>query len=228
MLDDSPFYFHTFRNLVVAFGDVFNGIQVTKEDSSGSVQKTLTVPLAFSRRQKYLSRLREDQTKNPDSSAANVELSLPRMSYDVVGIEPNTSKRLSPYTLQGREIETIGVSNYLRQMSGTPVTASIELTIYTYSLDEMLQIVEQIVPYFVPDFNVNVLDIPEMGIRKDVPIRLENINPSDSYEGLLTDYRIIEWTIGFTSDVEIYPAVQEGSIIRKAITNLHEMKNVDN
>ena len=219
MLDDSPFYFHTMRNLVVVFGDVFNGIRVTKEDSAGNTVKTLTVPLAFSRRQKYLSRLREDQRKDADSTAATIELSLPRMSYDIVGIDPNNGNRLNPRTLQMREISTVGVEDYLKQMSGTPVTISMELSIYTYSLDEMLQIVEQIIPYFVPDFNVNILDIPELNIRKDVPIKLENISPTDSFEGLMDEYRIIEWTIGFTTDIEIYPAIQQGGVIRKVIND---------
>lgn len=222
MLDNAPYYFHSIRNLVVAFGDVFNTVQTTKEDGAGNVVSTLTVPIAFSRRQKYLARLLEDQQKNEDSSAAKVELSLPRMSYDITSVDHNHAQRLSPHTLQVRDITTANIQDFLRQMSGTPISVGFDLTIYTYSLDEMLQIIEQIIPVFVPDFNVTILDIPELDIKKDVPLVLEAISPSDSFEGPMDEYRIIEWTLSFTTKIEIYPPVKQGGIIRRVITTYRE------
>lgn len=222
MLDNAPYYFHSIRNLVVAFGDVFNTVQTTKEDGAGNVVSSLTVPIAFSRRQKYLARILEDQQKNEDSSAAKVELSLPRMSYDIASIDRNPGQQLSPHNLQIREITTNNVQDFLRQMSGSPITIGFDLTIYTYSLDEMLQIIEQIIPVFVPDFNVTILDIPELDIRKDVPLTMEAINPSDSFEGPMDEYRIIEWSISFSSKMEIYPPIKQGGIIRRVITTYRE------
>lgn len=222
MLDDSPYYFHTLRNLMVVFGDVFNGIHVTKEDSDGNIVKTLRVPIDVSRRQKYISRLREDQIKNADNTAAFTELTLPRMSYDFTAIEPNPAKQLNARNLQIRSSTVQGVQDYLRQMSGRPITVSMQLSIYTNTIDEMWQIVEQIVPYFVPDFNVNILDIPELDIRKDVPIVLAGIGAEDSFEGDMMDFRLIEWTLDFTCDIELYPPVKEGGIIRKVITDIRD------
>lgn len=223
MLNNSPFYFHTFRNLIVGFGDLFNGIQTVKLDSAGVVDKQLIVPIAFARRQKYLSRLREDLTKNPDPAGPATEISLPRMSYDVTSWSPDPSRKLSPLTKQIRNVTTNNVERHLSQLSPNPYNMSIELSIYTYSLDEMLQITEQILPYFNPDFNLTIIDIPELGISKDVPIVLTGVEPTDSFEGAMSDdFRIIEWTISFEAAIEFYPPVLEGNVIRTAITNIQE------
>lgn len=221
MLDNEPFYWHTTRNLVIAFADVFNGIQITKEDSDGVTQKTLQVPISMMRKLNWLTRLREDVTAQEEKSlAAAIELSLPRMTYDITGIEPNAGNRLNPFNIQARKIDTVGVHDYLRQMSGTPVTMSFELSIYTKNIDQMLQIIEQIIPFFVPDFNVNILDIPELDLRKDVPIKLETITAGGAYEGDMEEYDIIEWALGFTCDIEIYPPVREGGVIRRVINDV--------
>lgn len=223
MLDNSPFYFHTFRNLIVGFGDLFNNVQTVKLNSDGVVEKQIIVPIAFARRQKYLSRLREDLTKTADPASPATEITLPRMSYDVTSWSPDPSRKLSPLTKQVRSVTTANVERHLSQLSPNPYNMGLDLTIYTYSLDEMLQIVEQILPFFTPDFNLTIIDIPELGISKDVPIVLSGVEPTDSYEGAMTDdYRIIEWTLTFDAAIEFYPPVKEGVIIRTAITNIQE------
>lgn len=223
MLGNSPFYFHSFRNIVVAFTDLMNNIQTTKSDSDGNVVKTLTVPIAFSGRQKYLARLREDTVKNADlTPSPNIEMSLPRMSFDIPSIQPDPSRKRSSLNKQQRKINIDNVERYLSQLSSNPYNMTIELTAYTYSLDEMLQIMEQILPFFTPDFNLTIIDVPEMNIQKDVPITLTGVQPTDSFEGLLEDYRIIEWTFSFDVSMDFYPPVLDGEIIRVAISNIQE------
>lgn len=201
--------------------DVFNNIHVTKEDSDGNILKDIRVPIAFARRQKYLARIQEDQMKNPDTTQAKTELSLPRMSCNITTIDPNPAAQLSPHTLQVRELTEDGLDEFLKQMSPTPIQCGIDLSIYTYQLDDMLQIIEQIIPYFVPDLNVNILDIPALDISKDVPIKLDSINTDDTFEGAMDEYRIIEWSISFTTNIDIYPPIKQGGVIRRAITNYY-------
>ena len=218
----NPIYFQTIRNLFVGFGDLFNNLTVQTLDQSNNVVKLVRIPIAATRKQKYIARLRQEIQKQGNKKSPNIEITLPRLSYDMVSIAPDPSRKMNTFVNQIRENDKDGVIRYLKQLAGVPYTAQFELNAYTYHLDEMLQIVEQITPMFTPDFNINITDVPELHLTRDIPILLDGISPDDSYDGLLTDYRFIQWTFSFTANFYLYPPIRDAKIIRRVIANIKE------
>lgn len=217
----SPFYFHTIRNLMVGFGDLFNDIHTITLDSDGNVAKDIKVPISPARSQKYIARLYEEAIREEESEAPNIEIQLPRMSYEITSISPDPSRKLATLNQQIRTKNDInGIQKHYKQYSGNPYAIGIDLNLYTYHLDDMLQMVEQITPFFTPDFNITILDIPQLDIKRDIPIILESITPTDtSYDGIMEDYRMIQWTLSFSSSVYMYPPITDSEIIKKIVVN---------
>lgn len=215
-MQDTPFYFHTSRNLLVAIGDLFNEISVTRSDTDGNIVQTTKVPISISRKQKFLARLREDIRKQ-GGDQANIEIALPRLSYDFVSFDPDPT-RMRSGTGYTKKINTAG--DVLKQLNPIPYTVGIELTAYTYTVDEMLQILEQISPYFKPDFNLTLIEIPEMEDHIDIPLILDGVGPDDTFEGSYDDQRLIQWSFAFTAKTFIYPPIEVTGVIKKALITM--------
>lgn len=219
---NSPFYFHTIRNVMVGFGDLFNDIHVIALDTDGNVAKDVTCPISPVRSQKWLQRINQEAIRAVESEAPNIEIQLPRMSYEITALNPDPGRKLPTLNTQYRSKDTAGLTAHFKQYSGNPYVLNVDLSIYTKKLDEMLQIIEQITPYFAPDMNITILDIPELDLRRDIPIILDSITPSNEFDGPLTEYELIQWTISFSIPFYMYPPVTDAEVIRRVIANIKE------
>jgi len=215
MLNNGNFYWGTIRKCIIAFGNMFNNIEIDRTSSAGTVSKTIRVPLAYAPKQKFLARI--DQLPNPEER--NVEITLPRMSFELVKLEYDASRKLS---MVQKNRATNSTNNTLTtQFVPAPYNIILNLYIYSKNSDDALQIVEQILPYFNPDYNLTIKAIPDLGIKHDIPIILDNIDFSDSYDGDFRDRRAIVWTLSFTMKTNFYgPATKQG-IIRTSIASVY-------
>lgn len=212
MLNTGNFYWGTIRKCIIAFGNLFNNIEIDRLNSSGSINKTIRVPLAYAPRQKFLARI--DQLPNPEER--NVQVVLPRMSFELIRIEYDSTRKLGA-TQQNRYVT--GGNNLSTQYVPVPYNIYINLYVYSKNSDDALQIVEQILPYFNPDFNLTIKAVPDLNIKHDIPIILENIDFSDTYDGEFTERRAIVWTLSFVMKTNFYgPATKQG-VIRSAKVN---------
>jgi hypothetical protein len=219
---DRRFYWGTIRKSVIAFGNMFNNIVIQRLDSQGSVAQLIRVPLSYAPKQKFLAKI--DQ--RPDVDVQNIQVLLPRMSFEMVDIAHDPNRKISPVQ-QTRNVTGNGLT-LNTQYAPSPYNTTMLLYIYSRNMDDGLQIVEQILPYFNPDYNLSLKTIPELGIKNDLPIILDNIGFEDDYEGDMTTRRAIIWTISFTMKLNFYGPVTEQGIVRKVISNSFSDSELNN
>ena len=234
MLTRTPFYNETIRRATVVFGTLFNNISIVNKKDDGTIVKQTKVPLAFTQKRKFLDRIRQEPSFS-EGDKQQVAISLPRMSFDLIGMDYHSEIQTSIYQRQLHSANFDGSKN--TTYSGIPYKLSFELNVYCDKHDEALQIIEQIIPYFRPDFMVSVKESMNSEIVWDMPITLESVSPQTEYQGQQEDRRVIVYTLTFSSIVRFYGAIPEpndGSsedsrkVITKVICSLNtsmEQKN---
>ena len=145
------FYNQSTRNVVVAFGTLFNNIQLTKKDGSGNVIQTMKVPLAYGPKQKWLSRLTED----PNLSK-KVAVTLPRIGFEISGISYDSTRKQNKIIKVKKAAAGTDKEQVKSGFMPVPYNVEFELFIMSKSSDDALQIVEQILPYFQPEYTVTL------------------------------------------------------------------------
>ena len=203
------FYNESTRNVVVAFGTLFNGIQLTKKDASGNVTQTMKVPLAYGPKQKWLSRLTED----PNLSK-KVAVTLPRIGFEISGLTYDATRKQNKVMKAKKVLDGADNDQLKSGYMPVPYNVDFEMYILAKSSDDALQIVEQILPYFQPEYTVTLREIPELDIIRDVPIVLNSISYEDDYEGDFTSRRSIIYTLSFTAKYYLYGPVTSTNVIR--------------
>ena len=208
------FYNQGMRKMTVAFGQVFNNIQIKRQGSDSTIQ-SIRVPLAYAPKEKFLVRL--DQ--QPSLDDRQFAVTLPRMGFEISGIEYDGSRKLTKVQKFKSTRENSGVMNY--NYMPVPYNISYNLYCFTATAEGGLQIVEQILPYFQPDYTVTINVIPEMGIKRDVPIVLNNINYEDSYSGDFESRRAVIYTLNFTAKTYLYGPASTQKVIRETQADMH-------
>jgi hypothetical protein len=203
------FYNESTRNVVVAFGTIFNNIQLAKKDASGNVTQTMKVPLAYGPKQKWLTRLTEDPNLNKP-----VAVTLPRIGFEISGLEYDASRKLNKMVKVKKTINGVDNDTLKSGFMPVPYNANFELVIMAKNSDDALQILEQILPYFQPDYTVTLREIPELDIIRDVPVTLTGINYEDNYDSDFTSRRAIIYTLSFTAKYYLYGPVTAQNLIR--------------
>jgi hypothetical protein len=196
------YYYHEIlRRTIISFGTLFNGIEIKHDDSDGDVSSVIKVPLAYGPTQKFLARLQQ----SPDLNKAT-QVSLPRMSFEFVGLQYDGARKVT--TTQTFKSETVGVATAIRKTyMPVPYNMSFELSVFTKLNDDMLQIVEQILPYFQPAYNLSVDLVSTIGEKRDIPVIIENITMEDDYEGDFTTRRSLIYTFRFTAKTYLFGPV---------------------
>lgn len=210
---NQKFYWGTIRKAIIAFGNLFNNIHIDRFNASGDVVQTLKVPLSYAPRQKFLARI-DNEASLPEE---NFQVIVPRMAFEMVGIQYDPNRRIS-LVQQSRAVNN--TTNTLNtQYAPTPYNIEVNLYSYTKNQDDGLQIVEQILPYFNPDYNLTLNAIPSLNIKNDLPILLNNLTYEDDYEGDFRNRRAIIWTLSFTIKLNFYGPVNKQGLIRTATVN---------
>ena len=208
MLNTGYTYNKVIRKCVIAFGTIFNNIEVRRENSDGSTYSKMKVPLAYGPKQKFLARLEQQPELNK-----KVAITLPRIAFELTGISYDATRKLSPVTL---ELKADG-NNAVRKMY-TPVPYNLEfsLSILSKTNDEALEIAEQIMPFFQPSYNVTVNIVEALKEYRDVPIVMNTINYTDDYEGDFTQRKLTTVDMSFTMKTYVFGPSQTGAPIKKA------------
>lgn len=204
------FYNETIRRTVIGFGTLFNNIEIKKKDpTNGEVIESEKVALGYGPKQKFLYRLFENETTQ------KVAITMPRMYFEMTGISYDQSRKTSPIQKYKSVVEDNG--NELRvQYVPVPYTLSFELGILSKDQDTGLQILEQILPYFQPSFNITLKMIPDMDEKKDVAITLNSINLEDEWDDSFLNRRMVIYTLQFSAKSYLYGPYNKADIIRQA------------
>ncbi len=211
------FYNESMRRMTIAFGQIFNNIQIKRKDSTGTVIQSIPVPLAYAPKEKFLVRL--DQ----QASLENREfaITLPRMGFEITGITYDSSRKLT--RVQKYKTVKTGAEGKILNYNYTPVPYNISygLYIFTATAESGLQIVEQILPYFQPDYTVTVNAIPEMNIKRDVPIILNTVQYDDSYSGDFTQRRAVIYSLAFTAKTYLFGPTSTQKVIKETQADVY-------
>lgn len=218
MLGNNHFYNRTIRKIVVAFGTLFNDITLVRYNKAGTQEyERLRVPLVYASKEKYLTRLSSDPTLTK-----SINVYLPRISFEMVGINYDNSRKQQSLLKNVSYNGTVG-NGVNTQYAPIPYNFDFTLSIFVRNQEDGTQILEQILPFFTPDFTVTADLIPDMDQKYDMPIILNSATPDIQYEGDMMDTRVVIWTLEFTVKAYIFPPVKIGTdkIIRQANTNLY-------
>jgi hypothetical protein len=202
------FYHETMRKIVVSFGTLFNNIQIVRKNSSGAIVQSMKVPLAYGPQQKFLARLNNDP-----ALGAKVAVTLPRLGFEMTGITYDPNRKLNRVQKM-RKVKTSDSSKIDTQYMPVPYNINFTLYAMAKNSDDALQIVEQILPYFQPDYTLTINDMADMGIKRDVPIILNDVSYEDNYQGDFTERRAIIYTLAFTAKFYMYGPVTSSSVIK--------------
>ena len=210
MLGNRQFYHETVRNIIVGFGTLFNDIHVVRKNNSGVVTQSMKVPLAYGPKQKWLARI--DQDAGLDSKVA---ITLPRMGFEIQNLTYDPARKLNRVQKFKKVKTSASNSNKLdTQFMPVPYNLNIQLYVMAKNSDDALQMVEQILPYFQPDYTLTIKDMPEMGVARDIPIVLNSINYEDNYKGDYAERRAIMYTLDFTTKFYLYGPVTSSKVIK--------------
>ena len=204
------FYHETMRKVVVAFGTIFNNINIVRTNSSGAVTQSMKVPLAYGPKQKFLTRLREDPNLNK-----KVALTLPRIGFEISGIAYDPSRKLNSIQKFKKTNNSDSGKTMSSQFMPVPYNMDFDLVVMAKQSDDALQIVEQILPFFQPDYTITLNDNTSMGTTRDVPIILTGVTYSDEYEGSFEDRRVLTYTMSFTAKFYLYGPVTDQKVIKQ-------------
>ena len=217
---DQRFYWGTIRKAIVAFGNMFNNINVERRDADGNIIQILKVPLSYASKSKALARIQQ----RPNVDDRQVQIIVPRIAFEMTTMNYDYNRKISPVQ-QSRSVNA--TSNTLdSQYAPTPYNINVQLYVYVKNQDDGLQIIEQILPYFNPDYNLTVKSIPQLNIKNDLPIILDSVSFEDNYEGEFEDRRTIIWTLSFTMKLNFYGPVNKQGVIKKVIASTYNNVNM--
>jgi hypothetical protein len=216
------YYYHEIlRKTIISFGTIFNDIHIRHRDGAGKETSDMRVPLAYGPMQKFLARLEQQADLNRAT-----QITLPRMSFETTNIAYDATRK-------GGITQTFKASDgsKLRKVfMPVPYNLSFELNILVKLNDDALQIIEQILPYFQPSFNVTIDLISVIGEKRDVPIVLDNISFQDDYEGDFTTRRALIYTLNFTAKTYLFGPVSDSSegLIKKVQVDYYASVDTEN
>ena len=213
------FYHSKTRKAVAIFGRLFNNLYVLRKNAAGATISTVKLPLAYAPKEKYLERVRE----NPDlqDGGEKVAIKLPRASFEITGIQYDTTRqltKLSTFSQPGS-----AVTKRTKMYSPVPYNITFTLNIYAKAHDDALQIVEQILPTFNPQYTVTIKPFSSKypDFVEDIPIIIQSVDFTDDYDGSLQSRRTIIYTISFEMKLQYYgPLEAESAVITQSQVDL--------
>lgn len=220
------FYHNTIRKYVILFGTLFNDIHINRVDTDRSVTRTIKVPISYGPKEKMLARLDADPNLNRPA------IVLPRMSFELTDLNYGPTRKLNTIgKIVAANPNDANSAKY--QYTPVPYDFNFILSIAVKNADDGTRILEQILPFFTPNWSSTVDLIPELGIKLDVPIVLNAVSSEDTYEGNFEERRSIVWTLSFTMKGYIFgPTRPTGSgaapIIKLANVNFYDTSTYTN
>ena len=209
------FYHQTSRKMVVGFGTLFNSLEVQRTNSSDEVTEVIKIPLSYGPKDKMLTRISADPSLNP-----KVALTVPRMGFELTSMTYDGTRKLNT---MNRNVKK-GTTGLKKQFNGVPYNWEFSLYIFVKNAEDGTQILEQILPFFTPDFTFSMTLISSMSIKHDIPLILNSVTSEDTYEGDFATRRSIIWTLSFTMKGFLYPnIVDNAKVITDVTVDTHLM-----
>lgn len=218
MLTTNPFYHGIVRKSIVAFGSLFSNIQIDRKDNGsvdGDTLQRIKVPIAYAPKEKWVVRIDSDP-----SLTNHVYTVLPVMSFEITGMSYDTTRKMN------RMNKITCYDGNGMKSTHVPVPYNIDITMYVIAKtqEDVLQIIEQIFPYFTPDYNLKIKVVPETNTFIDVPVVLNSVAVQDDYDGDFQTRRFVTYTLNFTMKANLFGPVDSGGVIEDTTVNVSGVK----
>jgi hypothetical protein len=210
----TPFYNETTRRYVAIFGTLFNDITISRKNNAGTTIQTMKVPVNYGPMQKFLAKLEQD----PNLTAP--AMTLPRITFEIIGMTYDGERVLTNLSRHKMPISN-NDNSYNTQFTPTPYNIDFQLNIMTKFTEDGSKILEQIIPYFKPEFTPTVKLIDTLDMYFDVPIVLTSITTEDTYEGSYDERRALIWTLSFTMKAYYFGPVTTKKVIKFVTAKLY-------
>jgi hypothetical protein len=207
-------YYHgAIRKYIIMFGNMFNDIKISRFDRNGNRVQVIKVPIAYGPREKYLARLTEDPNLNRP-----VAIQLPRLSFEITSMTYSSTRTLNKL----QRNTAIGATNDTLRSQFAPVPYDINVSLYGMfaNNEDAIQVVEQILPFFRPEWTNSVKLVPSMGQFYDIPTVLSDMSIEDTYDADYQTRRSIIYTFNFIIKGYIFGPVSNRGVIKRSIVDL--------
>jgi hypothetical protein len=205
------FYNEGLRKLTIAFGQLFNNIVIQNTSSTGAVTRRIKVPLAYAPKEKFLARIDQQANLQDDRKVA---VTLPRLGFEITGLSYDPTRKLNKMnkTIRVKSGEDGKKINF----NYTPVPYNINFSLYSFTAtaENGLQIIEQILPFFQPEYTVTMRVVPELDLIRDIPIIMKDVQYDDTYNGEFTRRRAVIYTLNFTAKTYLYGPMSNQGVIK--------------
>jgi hypothetical protein len=223
MLNNNVYYHGIIRKSIVAFGRLFSDIYIDRKQGdsvTGTTIQRLQIPLAYAPKEKWLVRLEQD----PDLTN-NTYTSLPRMSFEILGYNYDPARKVN----RMQQIKCGDATGSVATMY-TPVPYNIDMSLYilTKTQEDGLQIIEQILPTFTPEYTLTINAVPDMNVKLDVPIILNSVAVNDEYDGDFQTRRFVTHTLNFQMKVNLFGPISDRNVIETVNANVGNNENFSN
>lgn len=223
MLNGQVFYHGIIRKSIVAFGRLFSDVYIDRKQGdsvTGTTIQRLQVPLAYAPKEKWLVRLEQDPNLQN-----NTYTSLPRMSFEIIGYNYDPQRKLA----RMNQIKCGNNSGNVSTMF-TPVPYNLDISLYvlTKNQEDGLQIIEQILPTFTPEYTLTINAVQDMNVKVDVPVILNSVSVADEYDGDFQTRRFVTHTLNFQMKLNLFGAVDNGGVIEKVNANVGQNEDFSN
>ena len=215
------YYYHEIiRKTIISFGTLFNDIHIRHDDGDGNSVSDMKVPLAYGPVQKFLAKLTQQSELNKP-----IQINMPRMSFEMTSIQYDSTRKSS--LIQTFKTCEDG-SKTKKVFMPVPYNIGFELNILSKLNDDSLQIIEQILPYFQPHFNLTVDLVDSIGEKRDIPIILDSVSFQDDYEGSFDTRRALIHTLQFTAKTYLFGPIADSSdgLIRKVQIDMYTSTDI--
>lgn len=215
MLNNNVYYHGSIRKAIIAFGVLFSNVYIDRKQGdsvNGNTIQRLQVPVSYAPKEKWLVRVEQQ----PDLENNVTMVSLPRMSFEINGYQYDSSRKVNRMS----QIKSGDTSNVSTVYSPVPYNLDISLYVISKTQEDGLQIIEQILPTFTPEYTLQVNMIPEMGITMDVPIILNSVQVVDEYDGNFQDRRYVTHTLNFEMKLNLYGPIAGQGVITQVNANI--------
>jgi hypothetical protein len=217
------FYHQRVRKSVAVFGALFNNIYVLRQNSAGATISQVKVPLSYAPKRSFIERIKN--SLDGEEAERQVAIKLPRMSFEIISIAYDSTRQLSK-TNNFNLTSPSGNASRSKFFAPVPYNINFQLNIYAKTHDDALQVVEQIVPSFNPQYTLTVKPIEGYdSIKEDSQIILQAVSFTDDYEGALEQRRSIIYTLDFEMKINFYGPINNNKIIRQADINLYAIES---
>ena len=211
ILDNS--FNNTIRKYVIIFGSLFNSVY-TQTSRNGIIEKR-RVPISYGPKEKFIQLIIGESGLTDQT---HIQMDLPRMGFEMINLQYDPMRRLNKLQKKRKTVNGVELQAY----SESPYQFTFGLYVFARSSEHNLQVIEQIVPFFTPEFTITA-NMNDLYQKVDIPIVLGDVNINEDYDGTFDQRRGIVSTLTFNMKGYIYTPIKENptGIINKVDVNLY-------